>query len=54
MTAWASLSDFAAMGGYGLYVWGSFSLAALAVGLEVWAERRRLARALAARDGGRL
>ncbi len=21
---WASLSDFFAMGGYGLYVWGSF------------------------------
>ena len=21
---WASLSDFLAMGGYGLYVWGSF------------------------------
>ena len=23
---WASLSDFLAMGGYGLYVWGSFSV----------------------------
>ena len=22
--AWASLSDFLAMGGYGFYVWGSF------------------------------
>tara|TARA_Y100001936_G_scaffold245736_1_gene288285 strand:+ start:11297 stop:11494 length:198 start_codon:yes stop_codon:yes gene_type:complete len=22
--AWASLSDFFAMGGYGFYVWGSF------------------------------
>ena len=23
---WASFSDFLAMGGYGLYVWGSFSV----------------------------
>lgn len=26
---WASFSDFAAMGGYGLYVWGSYGVAAL-------------------------
>ena len=27
---WASWSDFFAMGGYGLYVWGSFGVCALA------------------------
>jgi heme exporter protein D len=40
---WASLADFAAMGGYALYVWGSFAMTAAAV---VWegltlAQRRR-------------
>ena len=28
---WQSLSDFLAMGGYGLYVWGSFGVCALAM-----------------------
>lgn len=32
---WGSLSAFVAMGGYGLYVWGSYGLAAIAIGLEV-------------------
>ena len=26
---WQSLSDFLAMGGYGLYVWGSFGVCAV-------------------------
>ncbi|MBW7901378.1 MAG: heme exporter protein CcmD [Rhodocyclaceae bacterium] len=26
---WSSFSDFLAMGGYGLYVWGSFGVTAL-------------------------
>ena len=29
MIYWKSFSDFLAMGGYGLYVWGSFGLTAL-------------------------
>ena len=28
---WSSLSDFAAMGGYALYVWGSYAVAAAAL-----------------------
>lgn len=41
--AWSSFADFAAMGGYALYVWGSFAMAAAAF---VWegltlAQRRR-------------
>lgn len=48
---WASWSDFWAMGGYGLYVWGSFGVTALAVAVELWqlrvggrASRKRLRR----------
>jgi len=42
MIYWNSLSDFLAMGGYGLYVWGSFGLTALVMGLEpVLVARRR-------------
>ena len=32
---WNSLSEFWAMGGYGEYVWGSFGVAALFMGIEV-------------------
>ena len=38
---WASWSDFAAMGGYGLYVWGSFGAGALVVVAELAALRAR-------------
>lgn len=40
---WTSWSEFAAMGGYGLYVWGSTGvvLAAIAVELAEVAWRRR-------------
>ena len=31
---WQSVGDFFAMGGYGLYVWGSFGACALALVLE--------------------
>jgi heme exporter protein D len=31
---WNSFSDFLAMGGYGLYVWGSFGVTALIMILE--------------------
>ena len=32
---WSSWSEFFAMGGYGLYVWGSFGMCAAVVALEV-------------------
>ena len=32
---WSSWSDFIAMGGYGLYVWGSFFMCALILVTEV-------------------
>jgi len=33
---WHNASDFWAMGGYGLYVWGSFAVTALVMVVEVW------------------
>ena len=43
MNNWSSWSDFFAMGGYGLYVWGSFGMCALVLALEtgLLAARRR-------------
>ena len=38
---WKSLEDFLAMGGYGLYVWGSFGVTALAIAVELFALRLR-------------
>jgi heme exporter protein D len=38
---WKSLDDFLAMGGYGLYVWGSFGMVALVIVAELWALRQR-------------
>jgi heme exporter protein D len=32
---WASWSDFFAMGGYGLYVWGSYAVTAGLIAVEV-------------------
>lgn len=32
---WASWSDFVNMGGYGLYVWGSYAVTLAAMGAEV-------------------
>jgi len=32
---WNSVSDFIAMGGYGLYVWGSFGMALAVIVAEV-------------------
>ena len=45
---WHSLGDFLHMGGYGLYVWGSFGACALVVAAECWglATRRRALRTL--------
>jgi len=46
---WHSWAEFWAMGGYGLYVWGSFGITALVVIGEIWqvrASRRALLRNL--------
>ena len=41
MLNWSSWGEFAAMGGYALYVWGSFGLTALLLLAEVMALRVR-------------
>ena len=38
---WNSAADFFAMGGYGLYVWGSFGVCVAALALEPLLLRRR-------------
>lgn len=38
---WNSASEFFAMGGYGLYVWGSYAMVALWMLYEPFAARRR-------------
>jgi len=39
---WNSWNDFWAMGGYGLYVWGSFGVSALCMLVEIfWVQRAR-------------
>jgi heme exporter protein D len=43
---WGSASAFFDMGGYGLYVWGSYGLALLIAVLEPWMARRRRVRAM--------
>ncbi len=43
---WTSASEFFAMGGYGLYVWGSYSVALALMLLEPWLALRRRRRAL--------
>ena len=37
---WSSFSDFWSMGGYGLYVWGSFGVTALLMAAEAFWTRR--------------
>lgn len=32
---WASLAEFAAMGGYGFYVWGAYLVTAAVIGMEI-------------------
>ena len=44
---WSGVGDFLAMGGYGLYVWGSFGVTALLMAAEcgvLRAQRRGLQR----------
>jgi heme exporter protein D len=39
---WNSAADFWAMGGYGLYVWGSFGVTALCIVIEAgWVKKAR-------------
>lgn len=42
---WGSAQEFLAMGGYGLYVWGSYALTALCMLIEPVLAARRHARA---------
>lgn len=44
---WTSASEFFAMGGYGLYVWGAYGVTAAAMLLDPIAAVRRHRRALA-------
>jgi heme exporter protein D len=44
---WNSASEFFAMGGYGLYVWGSFGVCAVALAAE-WVLVRQRSRAILA------
>ena len=34
--SWGSFSEFLHMGGYGLYVWGSYGVTLAALALETW------------------
>jgi heme exporter protein D len=43
---WSSPQEFFAMGGHGLYVWGSYGLAALLMVVEPWLAARRRKRAV--------
>ena len=43
---WNSTSEFFAMGGYGLYVWGSYAMVAVCMLIEPWLAMRRHRRAL--------
>jgi heme exporter protein D len=50
---WGSFEAFVQMGGYGLYVWGSYGVTLLAMLVEAWLARRRAQAARrAAADGG--
>lgn len=49
---WSSWSDFLAMGGYGLYVWGSFAMCAVVLMLEVGLLAARRRAVLRDDDGG--
>lgn len=36
---WTNVAEFWAMGGYGVYVWGSMGVSAALMALEVWLAR---------------
>jgi heme exporter protein D len=53
---WDSVDAFVTMGGYGLYVWGSYLVTAAGLGIEIAllvARRRRTLRMLANLQGSR-
>ena len=37
---WGSFNEFLAMGGYGLYVWGSYLVTVVCIVLEIFTVRR--------------
>jgi heme exporter protein D len=43
---WNSASEFFAMGGYSLYVWGSYGVVTIFMLVEPWLARRRHQQAL--------
>jgi heme exporter protein D len=43
---WGGASEFFSMGGYGVYVWGSYGITAALIGFESWLTLRRRQRAL--------
>jgi heme exporter protein D len=43
---WKSAADFFDMGGYAVYVWGSYAVAALLMLVEPWLAAHRHAKAL--------
>ena len=47
---WGSVSEFFAMGGYGLYVWGAYAMTAVVIAAEMVTLIRR-GRTLRARPG---
>jgi heme exporter protein D len=49
---WNSVPEFFAMGGYGLYVWGSFAVTAACLLSELALLRRRRNMALASANSG--
>jgi len=46
---WGSFHNFLAMGGYALYVWGSYGVTAACIAAEIWLLARRARRARAER-----
>jgi heme exporter protein D len=47
MSNWGSWSEFFSMGGFGLYVWGSYGITLVLLGGEVlmlWKRKRNIAR----------
>ena len=50
---WSSLAQFVDMGGYGLYVWGSYGVIAACIAIDalIAIKRHRAARAATAANG---
>ena len=44
---WATAADFWAMGGYGLYVWGSYGAVVAVIVIELWLLKARRVSAVA-------